>query len=199
MPVTTAPAQERRRYLRSDGPARFAINLVNPQGAVLAGSVNVSEGGLCLRVQEELEVRALIQVRLTPAGSAAQGRRSVRCTGRVAWVIQRLDLRENPPFLYDVGIEFVDPPAMLRQMLARQGLGVPSPKPGGSRERPLASVILRGRTYVPRLERSSSPQGRWHLVVSIGGVPCFSRHYASERAALNGWEQFKRQHARRPA
>ena len=34
-------------------------------------------------------------------------------------------------------------------------------------------------------------------VVSVDGVPCFSEHYASERAATEGWTRFKRQQARR--
>jgi hypothetical protein len=121
----------------------------------------------------------------------------VRCTGRVAWVIQRLDLRERPPFLYDVGVEFVDPPPMLRQLMAQQGIALAALRGRSVRERPLASSVIRGRQFVPRLERASNHPLRWHLVVTVDGVPCFSHHYPSKRTAMAAWATFKRQQAKR--
>ena len=194
----TTPVEERRRFSRSDSQPRFGINLLNPQGSVAADSVNFSEGGLCLRLQETLEVRSLVRLQLIPAGrESVRGQRLPQCNGRVTWVIQRLDLRSLPPFLYDVGIEFVDPPPSLRQLMAQSGMEL-----GGSRERsvqetPLASAVIRSRHYIPRLERAPNHALRWHLVVTVDGVPCFSSHYPSERAAIAGWTKFKRQQARR--
>ena len=191
---STASVQERRRFARSDSAPRVAINLIRPRQAIAAGSVNVSGGGVCLRLQEELEVRSLVQVQLTSTS------RSVTCTGRVAWVIQRLDLRGAPPFLFDIGIEFVDPPSLLRQFMARQGIALAAPKRPASQVSPakaLELAVVRGRSFVPCLDRAVGHDLRWHLVVTVDGVPCFSERFASERAALDAWAKFKRQQAKR--
>ena len=137
-----------------------------------------------------LEVRSLVRLQLTPA-NGGQGRRPVRCTGRVTWVVQRLDLRGAPPFLFDTGIELVDPPAVLRQAAAQAGAGPALPR-RGVRSTKLGAVVVRGREYVPRVEHSAGPPPRWHLVVRAEGVPCVSEHYPSERAALAAWARFRR-------
>ena len=183
MPTLTAtPIQERRRFARGETLPRLAINLLQPP--LIADHVNISEGGLCLRLAEHLEVRSLVQMEITPERTP----RSVQCTGRVSWVMQRLDLRDTPPFLFDVGIEFVNPSRTLRQWLALPSL---SRAPVAAKQRLPATV--RGRIFTPKFERSA---GRWHLVVTVGGVPCFSQHYASRQAAERGWAAFKRQQAR---
>ena len=102
-----------------------------------------------------------------------------------------------PPFLFDVGIEFVDPPASLRQSIVQKGSELASEKGETVQEKTLASSMIHGREYLPRLERASRPHTPWHLVVLVGGVPCFSGHYPSERAALAAWAQFKREQAKR--
>jgi hypothetical protein len=209
MTSPVSSVQEQRRFARQDGPPRLAINLLRTNQSIAADSINVSEGGLCLRLQQELEVRSLVRLQLTPSSSPSDDRRqglsgraarSVTCTGRVAWVIQRLDLREGPPFLFDVGIEFVDPPAVLRQFMARQGIAVSGSKPKAAP--PLAvkhldPAAIRGRGFVPRLERNARQIPPWHLVVTVDGVACFSERFASERAALAAWARFKRQQANR--
>ncbi len=192
--VTTA-IQERRRFIRSPSGALFAINLLRPEGLTAVDSLNISQGGLCFRLSETLEVRSLVRLQLTPAGSGRPAPRPVRCTGRVAWVVQRLDLRTIPPFLYDVGVEFVDPPSTLRQLVAQQGVEV-APPTRGPAARALEPAAIRGRSFLPRLERTAASPARWHLVVSVDGAPCFSQHYPSQRAAVMGWNRFKRQQAR---
>ena len=189
--------QERRRFPRSEAAVRFAINLLRPQGLIAVNSVNFSEGGLCLRLEEALDVRSLVRLQVTPARSnAARGSRCLECTARVAWVVQRLDLRDTPPFLYDIGIEFVDPPAVLRRLIAR-GAGLTALKTHAVRAKTLESAVVHGRCFIPRLERESNHPPRWHLIVSVGGVPCFSARYPSDRAAMLAWAQFKRRQARR--
>ena len=187
---------ERRRFQRNGWPSRLAINLLEPRASSI-NSINCSEAGLCLRLEELLEVRSLVRFELQP-GHAGAGKpsRSVECTGRVAWVIQRLDLRTNPPFLYDVGIEFVDPPSFIRQWMANSHQAVNAVKPAAA-PRAMDSAAIRGRVYVPRLERESTRPARWHLIVSVDGAPCFSARYASERAALLAWNQFQHQQAKR--
>lgn len=195
MPVHAAPPQERRRFPR--GEPRFGIQLLQPQGLVAADSVNVSRGGLCLRLSATLEVRSVVRLQMTQGRAAPKAVRPVECTGRVAWVIQRLDLRDMPPFLYDVGIEFVDPPPILRQFILRNGGSLAALVKRAGTTKPLESAAIRGRTYLPRLGREPGSPHPWHLVVLVEGTPCFSGHYASERAAVAAWNTFKRQKARR--
>lgn len=186
MALTSTAVQDRRRFTRGEPLGSFEVNLLKPSGAVPAESVNISEGGLCVRLQEMLEVRSLVQLQLTLNSARS---RPMRCTGRVTWVMQRLDLRTSPPFLFDAGIELINPPPPLRQLAA------PAPAAGKRQHRKaLETATVRGREFVPRLERAA---GRWHLVVSVDGVPCFSEHFPSERAAAEGWARFKRQQARR--
>ena len=187
--------QERRRFPRGAWPSRLAINLLEPRASSV-NRVNCSEAGLCLRLEESLEVRSMIRFQLQP-GNIGSGKpsRSVECTGRVAWVIQRLDLRETP-FLFDVGIEVVDPPPFLRQLLAASGERLNTVKRPPA-PRPMESAAIRGRLFVPRLVHEPTRPPRWHLVVSVDGAPCFSARYASERTALLAWTQFQRQQTKR--
>ena len=185
--------QERRRFVRSAVSERLAINLLHPPASVNPSSVNVSEGGLCLRLQNMVEIHSLVRLQLTSERTAPVSRlAAVECTGRVAWVIQRLDLRDRPPFLFDVGIEFVDPPPMVRQLLARFGSRLSQVKARAIRQFRLEAATIKGRQFVPRLVCEPNGAMHWHLVVSVSGVPCFSGHYPSERAARSAWTQFKR-------
>lgn len=190
-----APVQERRKFPRSDALPRFGISLLRPQGLIPASSVNLSEGGLCVRLDEmedTLEVRSLVRLQLTPTRS----QRPVECTGRVAWVVQRLDLRSTPPFPFDVGIELVDPPPILRQFIVQRS-GITSPKARPVQEKRLEPAVIRGRQFIPRLERQANHPLHWHLVVSVDGAPCFSGHYPSDRAAMAAWATFTRRQTRR--
>ena len=210
MPLHAAPPiQERRTFPRHDIAPRFHIDLLPPHGTVTADNVNISAGGVCIRLTKELEVRSLVQLQLTPTSPldesrrsgervTGRGRRPVRCTGRVTWVIQRLDLREGPPFLFDIGIQFVDPPPTLRQFMVRQGVSLSGMKPQVGQAKTLESAVIRGRQFVPCLERSADHGRRWHLIVSVDGVPCFSHRFVSEREALAAWVRFKREQARLP-
>ena len=221
MALATPSLQERRKFPRSESPLRlFGVSLLQPQGPVPASPVNVSEGGFCFRLEEVLEVRSLVRLQVTPARPApdqsrggarpdltqgqvrggigfARVQRPVECKGRVAWVIQRLDLRSTPPFLYDVGVEFVDPHPILRQFLTQRIGQLSALKGRAARGKQIEPVMIRGRQFIPRLEREPTPPMRWHLVVSVDGTPCFSGHYPFERAAVAAWARFKRQQARR--
>ncbi len=209
MTQTTTAVQERRRFTRNEPPPHFAINLVQSDRSIHAQNVNFSEGGFCIRLEEMLEVRSLVQMELTPEGSnngrgrvvngggMARASRTMKCRGRVSWVMQRLDLRNMAPFLFDTGIEFVDPSPMLRQFMARYGVDLSVLKRRTVRHKTLDAFVIRGRTYIPRLERASARPPRWHLVESVDGIACFSRHYASQRAAVMGWATFRRQQAKR--
>jgi len=68
---------------------------------------------------------------------------------------------------------------------------------GQSAGKALDAAVIRGRQFMPRLERDARHSSRWHLVVFADGAPCFSNRYPSERAALSAWGQFQRQQAKR--
>ena len=190
--------QERRKFPRGDVQPRVAVNLLQAHRSIAASSVNIGEGGLCLRVEETLEVRSLVRLHVTPEQAASmKGPRPFECMGRVAWVVQRLDLRAAPPFLFDVGIEFVDPSPTLRRLLAQRGARLTTPQVRVGQAKALDSAVIRGRRFMPRLEREANHALRWHLVVSVDGVPCFSGHYPSERVAMAAWATFRRQQAKR--
>lgn len=179
---------ERRRASRVELQGRVELALAH-RAPVAGNTVNLSEGGLCVRVEESLDVKSAVTLKLFPQPRS----RPVECAGRVAWVVQRLDLRTAPPFLYDVGVEFVRTSARLRQVASRLGVVVRASSWRAARPTRLDPVMARGRNYEPRVLHAASPQGVWHLVVKADGAPCLSRHYASEREAVEGWKQFKRQ------
>ena len=196
MALTSAAVQERRRFDRAELPPRLAIDLLRSDRRLTVDAVNISEAGLCVRLEERLEVRSLINLQLTPTRTpASRVARPVRCEGRVAWVIQRLDLRDTPPFLFDVGIEFSEPPALLRQLMTGRSRA-PSKAPP-ARTVTLDSTAIRGRQFVPEVERTPGHAQPWHLVVSVDGVPCFSERYVSEAAVRAGWQAFRRRQGRR--
>mgnify|MGYP001583795237 CR=1 FL=1 len=196
--MTKGATQERRRSGRRTVAKRVGIQLLHQRRSIAANGINISEGGLCLRLEEELQVRSLVRLQFTPERlrTLPAGLHLV-CTGRVAWVIQRLDLRPIPPFLFDVGIEFVDPPAAVRQFIARQAGEFAVAKESLPRERVLETATVRGREFVPRLTRITTASLPWHLIVTVDGLPCFSGHYPSERATLKAWAQFKREQMKR--
>lgn len=190
--------QERRKFPRAECLPRVTIQLLHPDGPVSTDSINVSGGGLCFRLRRTLEVRSLVHLLLSNGTVSVRGPRSVECTGRVAWVVQRLDLRDSPPFLYDVGVEFVDPPPSLRQLVAQAGATLDRLNAADAQraQKTVAPWTLRGRCFVPTIEREANREEPWHLVVMVEGVPCFSGRYASQRIALAAWARFKRKQVR---
>ena len=183
---------DRRHIPRVDTRARVEINLLQPSFRLEANSINLSEGGMCVRIQKSLEISSRVRMRLFPTEAA----RPLLCAGRVAWVVQRLDLRDIPPFLYDVGLEFVDPSRALRQFAAGAGVALKSSGRRPSRASALQAAVIRGRQYIPKLEKDPSSSTSWHLVVQVEGTPCFSHRYSSQRDAIQSWEQFKRRTTR---
>ena len=168
MTVTSIPAQERRKFSRDESHPSWEVNLLRSGHLVAADGMNFSKGGLCLRLQEVLEVRSVVRLQFTPARPGDGPRRSgvrsgseekrvdeasgllkasrgLHCSGRVTWVIQRLDLRNAPPFVYDVGIEFVDPPPALRQFMTQGGGHQEAVKGRPVRLKTLAPAMIRGR------------------------------------------------------
>ncbi len=193
---------ERRKFPRNPYPSRLRIRLLHPPAVVVSEGINISEAGLCIRLQEALEIRSLVRFQLIPPSASfgrSVGRRSqsMDCQGRVAWVIQRLDLRTRPPFLFDTGIALVDPSPMIRQLVVQTSGVLLKRQRSGSVSKDLEPVVIRERRYLPHLERDAKAAGPWHLVVIVDGSPCFSGHYSSRQAAMTAWLRFRRQQSGR--
>lgn len=202
MSIGIETLQERRKIPRVEFQGRVELEAPPRPTHLAASSLNLSEGGICVRLQESLEVRSSVTLRLF-----AQPRsRPFECAGRVAWVVQRLDLRSAPPFLYDVGVELLNPSSRLRQFASRVGFTLrPSPAVrviAQSRQlskrvsrNVLQPATINGRCYEPRVVQEPSASMPWHLIVVVEGAPCFSRRCPSEREAIASWKQFRRQAA----
>ncbi len=154
-----------------------------------------------MRLEKALEVRSLVRLKVSREQEAVKQeavvpKRPVECKGRVAWVTQRLDLRNAPPFLFDIGIEFVNPPAFLRKLMESSVDPSLRGVAKSRRDRILETYEKHERTYTARLKREENSSGSWHLIVSVEGVPCFSGRYTSEKAAVSAWTQYKRRQIR---
>ena len=156
-------------------------------------AVNLSARGLCLRVQESLDINSRLRLQLRDQGR----KRPLACQGLVSWVVQRLDLREAAPFVYDIGIEFIDPPNLLKRLASRLGLALAMPVARNGAGRTLRPAEIRNRLHVPQLTHERGVASRWHLVITVDGAPCFSQRYTSAREALEAWRRFKKNPALR--
>ena len=190
--------QERRRLTRVDFQGRVEIDAVGPHPETRApslptSSINLSEGGVCVRVEHELAVRSRVVLRVF----SSPRRRPVQCDGRVAWVMQRLDLRPAPPFLYDVGVEFLKPPDSLRRFAARLGLPLKPVEKATPRRLRLLPATIRDRRYLASLEQERSGSNRWHVIVTVDGTPCFGQRCESLQEAKAAWQRFQRQLGRK--
>ena len=190
--------QERRQFPRSPRASRLRVDLIHPTRMPNVENVNLGAGGLCLRLQEALDVRSLVRLHMTPSVSRAHRlKRSLECTGRVAWVSQRLDLRSAPPFLFDVGIELIQPSPLLRRLMTPAGAPAVDNRALARAPHAPDPAAFHGRHYVPCLERDGQGPQPWHLVVHVDGAACFSGRYASRAQALGGWTKFKREQSKR--
>src|SRR3989338_10900926 len=103
--------EERRKLRRVDFQGRVEIDPVEPRAQTQApslptSSVNLSEGGMCVRVSHELVVRSRVVLRVF----ANPRKRPVECDGRVAWGGGRPGLCPTPPLLSYFGLGFFQTP-----------------------------------------------------------------------------------------
>lgn len=191
--MSSTITQERRKLTRVGFQGRVEIDPVIPhlngqRLALQAHSVNLSEGGLCVRLEHELAIRSRVILRLfTPPR-----KRPFECNGRIAWVVQRLDLRTTPPFLYDVGVEFLSPSVSLRQFAVRLGLPF-KPIERAAQRLQLPAATIRDRQYTATLEQERARSQQWHMIVMVDGTPCFGQRCESLQDAKAAWLRFRRQ------
>ena len=114
--MTTTPApHEQRRSLRVAFGGQALIRAEGHVAFMPCQPQNVSVGGVCLRLNEDMELRSEVDIQLV----APELSHPIQCHGRVNWTTARLDVRPQPPVPYDIGIEFVGISPALRAELDR--------------------------------------------------------------------------------
>ena len=178
---------ERRQSLRLpyDGPVEIETSARG--GWVSGHGRDLSEGGLSVRLNERFDLHTVVRMRLSPP----RARAPVECLGRVAWTTARMDLVAEPPYPYDMGIEFVKVPALIRRQLTsacqhlRQRQQPPTAVPK------LRPVLIGGQRYTPSLTYEGIPRPAWHLIVRAEDVACFAQRFGTAAAAVAGWKTFR--------
>ena len=113
--TTYPPSAEKRQYLRAPFDGQTLIRTERHVGFVPCEPRDVSMGGICLRLEEDVDLRSEVDVQLVGAPLP----QPIQCHGRVNWTTARLDVRSQPPIPYDVGIEFIGLSPQLRAALQR--------------------------------------------------------------------------------
>ena len=190
--TNTLVASERRQSRRLTYQGSVEIEAPSRREWISGEGRDLSEGGLSVRLSERFDLHTLVRFRLSTAGV----RTPVECLGRVAWTTARLDLRTEPPYPYDMGIEFVKVPAFIRRRLTRAYLHLrqqqqpPVPAPH------LRGVQIGGRRYEPSVTYETSPQSSWHLIIRCEDVACYAKRFDSVSAAVAGWKVFRAERIR---
>ena len=195
--MNTLMHTERRQSRRLPYAGPVQIEAPARNGWISGEGRDLNEGGLSIRLTERLDLHTLVRLRL----ATGRTRTSVECVGRVAWTTERVDLRPEPPYPYDMGIEFVQVPAFIRRRLshAYQRLREQRASRPPTRVPTLRGAALNGRYYAPSVTYETTPQPAWHLIVRSEDVPCYARRFTSAAAAVDGWRAFKRECGRTPA
>lgn len=185
--MNTLVETDRRQSTRLpyDGPVEIATPA---RGGWISGhGRDLSQGGLSVRLNERFDLHTVVRMRLSPP----RARAPVECVGRVAWTTARMDLVAAPPYPYDMGIEFVKVPSLIRRQLAiayerlRRRTQPPTAIPC------LRPALIGGRRYVPSLTYDGVPRPAWHLIVEAEGVPCFAQRFGAAAEAVAGWKAFR--------
>ena len=109
------PSDDKRQAPRSSFDGQALIRTADRATFMPCEPRNMSIGGMCLRLDEEVELQSDVEVQLVSGDSP----HTIQCHGRVNWTTARLDVRAQPPIPYDVGIEFVGLSPQLRAELKR--------------------------------------------------------------------------------
>ena len=193
--MNTIMEAERRQSLRLPYEGAVEIETSASGGWISGHWRDLSQGGLSVRLNERFDLHTVVRMRLLPSADpdapVRRSRAPMECVGRVAWTTARMDLAAQPPYPYDVGIEFVKVPALIRRQLAltyehlRHRQQPPTALP---RLRP---VLIGGQWYRPSLTYEGVPRSAWHLIVQAEGVPCFAQRFDTATEAVAGWKTFR--------
>lgn len=112
---------DQRRFPRVQQSCTVALRQVHGRPAIAATTENVGIGGVCVLLDQGLDIFAPVDVEL----ALADGGPPLACRGMIAWVVRRREL--NRPTVFDTGIEFVgltpDDEGRLQQTVTKAGQG----------------------------------------------------------------------------
>ena len=91
--------QERRRYPRVDFPCRLVLG--SPLRAISSHTENISEGGLRVILEEKLLTFTEVGVEFF-----VEKRKTIKCKGRIVWVVEKINPLDKEAIMFDTGIEF---------------------------------------------------------------------------------------------
>jgi len=180
-----ATIQERRRYPRATYVGRVEVRA--GRTAYAATPQNLSLGGMSVQIDQELELRCLVDIHLHPQ----PGQPAIVCQGRVNWVTARMDLRRTPPIPHDVGIEFLNLSPGARRRLLQFVDDLRSREAAPTYGPHLKPATIHGRSLTPFLRVDTHPSGDWELLVYEGEHCCYEHRYETTEQALRGWHAFQ--------
>ncbi len=92
---------ERRKYPRLDGFLSIDYKVLGQDGSLInTVCKNISAGGICFPVRENIEQNTLLEVNIY----VRETNKMIKTQGRVAWAKRR----EDKSYPYIIGVEFTD-------------------------------------------------------------------------------------------
>ena len=96
------PFEERRKYVRLKASVEVKYTVIGKPGTIEVFSKNVSAGGLCLAVEEQLSAETPLQLEI----KVPDLKDPIRALGRVVWQKRFDSAGDEPRVYFDTGIEF---------------------------------------------------------------------------------------------
>ena len=107
--------EERRKFIRLNSSFTVGYKRLESLGGEKQTlSTNISEGGICLVVDEELKVSELLDLNLYLPGK----REVISVTGRVVWMKESPNESDSSKRSFRVGIEFLNIEKSAAKMIA---------------------------------------------------------------------------------
>lgn len=92
---------ERRKFPRASFPCKIIVEA--PLRLMTSYTQNIGEGGVRVILEEKLEVYEPVSLELFFSRE-----NSVKCKGRIVWVVEKFNPIENTAVTFDTGVEFTN-------------------------------------------------------------------------------------------
>jgi len=92
---------ERRRFPRAEFPCKIRVSL--ERRPLESHTKNISTGGIRVFLEKKFHLNDMVQSKLF-----LKEDKTIRCIGRIVWVIETINPVEGKPTMFDTGIQFVD-------------------------------------------------------------------------------------------
>ncbi len=96
------PFKERRKYVRLEASVKVKYTVIGKPGTIKVFSKNISAGGLCLLLDEQLAVDTPLQLEI----KIPDLKGSIRAIARVVWQKDFESAGAEPKVYFTTGIEF---------------------------------------------------------------------------------------------